>query len=399
MKTISERAKQIRVMDKCDVFVAGGGIAGVSAAIAAARNGSKVILCEKQCILGGLATAGLVTIYLPLCDGLGKQVSFGIAEELLKLSVCHHIEAKYPKPWFENGTDEEKAKTRYEVRFNPHMFALEMEKLLKDLGVKILYDTMICDVNVEDEKINAVIVENKSGRMAYETVSVVDASGDADLCKFSGAKTEVYKKQNLLAAWSYFFKQGRIDLNMLGYAEVSDEDKTGDEPEPLTKRRFTGLDGEEISEMLCLAHEQMRNKILAERKTDDTYVPSTIPTMPQLRMTRKIVGKYILDDKEMHKRFDDSIGMISDWRKRGPVYEVPFSALYGGDIKNLICAGRCISVTDAMWDISRVIPPCAVTGQAAGTAAAMCDDFSMLDIKKLQNKLVGDGVILHEDEL
>ena len=68
-------------------------------------------------------------------------------------------------------------------------------------------------------------------------------------------------------------------------------------------------------------------------------------------------------------------------------------------VKNLICAGSCISVTDEMWDITRVIPVCAVSGQAAGTAAAMADDFSRIDIKKLQKVLIDNGVVLHEDEL
>ena len=112
--------------------------------------------------------------------------------------------------------------------------------------------------------------------------------------------------------------------------------------------------------------------------------------------TRKILGEYVLHDAEMHKYFEDSIGMISDWRKRGPVYEIPFSALYSKKIKNLITAGRCISVTDSMWDISRVIPSCAVTGQAAGTAAALTDDFALLDVKELQKILINAGVVLHE---
>ncbi|MBR6682168.1 MAG: FAD-dependent oxidoreductase, partial [Clostridia bacterium] len=54
---------------ECDVLVCGGGFGGISAALAAARQGKKVILLEKQYILGGLGTAGLITIYLPLCDG------------------------------------------------------------------------------------------------------------------------------------------------------------------------------------------------------------------------------------------------------------------------------------------------------------------------------------------
>lgn len=75
------------VINEYDVAVCGGGFAGISAALAAARQGKKTVIFEKQYILGGLGTAGIVTIYLPLCDGMGHQVSFGIAEELLRLSI------------------------------------------------------------------------------------------------------------------------------------------------------------------------------------------------------------------------------------------------------------------------------------------------------------------------
>ena len=101
----------------------------------------------------------------------------------------------------------------------------------------------------------------------------------------------------------------------------------------------------------------------------------------------------------MHTFFEDSIGMVSDWRKRGPIYEVPFSTLYSPTIKNLITAGRCTSVTESMWDIMRVIPCCAVTGQAAGTAAALTSDFTSLNVAILQDHLKKSGVILHEKEL
>lgn len=80
--------------ERCDVLVCGGGFAGISAALAAARMGRQVTLLEKQYLLGGLGTAGLVTFYLPLCDGMGRQVSFGIAEELLRLSISMGAEAE-----------------------------------------------------------------------------------------------------------------------------------------------------------------------------------------------------------------------------------------------------------------------------------------------------------------
>ena len=134
-------------------------------------------------------------------------------------------------------------------------------------------------------------------------------------------------------------------------------------------------------------------------KTKKEAFPVTIATTPQLRMTRKLVGAYVLDESEVHKYFESSVGMVSDWRARGPVFEIPFEALYGKEVKNLITAGRCISVTDDMWDITRVIPDCAVTGEAAGVAAAMSDDFANLDIKELQAELVRRGVKLHESEL
>ena len=108
-----------------DVVVAGGGIAGCAAALAAARNGARVLLIEKQTLLGGLATAGLITYYLPLCDGEGTQMSYGIAEEFLHLSVLHHPEKDIPDCWRKNAAALDPAladgrhKYRYETRFSP----------------------------------------------------------------------------------------------------------------------------------------------------------------------------------------------------------------------------------------------------------------------------------------
>ena len=92
----------VPVYDAFDVVVCGGGVAGIASALSASRQGSKVLLLEKQCLLGGLAVSGLVTIYLPLDDGCGHQLSFGIAEELLRLAVKDGGIAKspkYPEAW------------------------------------------------------------------------------------------------------------------------------------------------------------------------------------------------------------------------------------------------------------------------------------------------------------
>ena len=391
MNTIVENLVT-EIKDKCTVLVCGGGFAGIASALAAARQGADVLLLEREYILGGLGTAGIVTIYLPLCDGEGHQVSFGIAEELFMLSMKHGAEDRYPKAWLENGTLEEKIKKRFEVQFNPHMFAMTAEKLLLDNGVRILYGTSAVAVHKTDDKIDAVIVENKSGRygIAVEK-SVVDCTGDADICKLSGAETVNFGQGNVLAAWHYSLSNEGLKLRMKGACDIPDKFKTS-EMHLLTTKRFTGLDGNELSEMVQMSHERIYKDVLENREKDESYVPVTLPTIPQIRMTRRIAGIYTMDDTEMHKDFDDSVGTFSDWRKRGPVYKLPFSTLYVKDVKNLICAGRCISVTDAMWDITRVIPVCAVSGEAAGVAAAMTDDFSAVDIKELQKKLTDAGV-------
>lgn len=386
-----------KIVKNYDVIVCGGGFAGISAALAATRQNKKVLLIERQFMLGGLATAGLVTIYLPLCDGMGNQVSFGIAEELLRLSIKHGCEDRYPENWLDNiGTRTENDK-RFMVRFNAQFFAILAEQLLVKEGVDILYGTYISAVHMTDNKIDSIIVENKTGRVAYGAVSVVDATGDADIAHFCDAPTDTFKQGNVLAAWCYFVDKSGYDLNCMGFCDVPDEEKTEQNPgeKPLVQRRFAGLDGEELSEMTILSHKQILDYSADKRKNDNSFWPVTIATIPQIRMTRKIIGEYTLSHTESHTEFADSIGMVSDWKKRGPIYEVPFRTLYSNSVKNLIMAGRCTSVNETLWDVMRVIPCCAVTGQAAGTAAAMTDDFSTLNVSILQKQLEKDGVVLH----
>ena len=382
-----------------DVAVCGGGIAGISAALAASREGKKVILFEKQYMLGGLGTSGLVTIYLPLCDGCGKQVSFGIAEELLKLSIKYGAEARYPENWLDGiGSRTEKDK-RYEVQYNPQIFAILAEQLLLENGVEILYGSYVVNVQMHNNSIKSLFVENKSGRTEYAIKTVIDATGDCDIAWFSGAPTDKFNQGNVLAAWCYYTNEKGYNLQMLGAADKPEEEKTGKETKPLVGRRFTGLDGKEISEMMCLSHKATLEHWLKKRETTPNVVVSTIATTPQIRMTRKLVGEYTLAHTEEHTYFEDSIGMVSNWKKRGPVYEVPFRTLYSKDVKNLIVAGRCTSVNETLWDVMRVIPCCAVTGQAADIAATLTDDFSTLDVSILQSKLKQNDVILHEKDL
>ena len=405
---IFEEGRQLRVLKSCDVLVCGGGVAGVSAAIAAARNGAKVPLLEREYALGGLATLGLITIYLPMCDGLGHQAEYGLVEELLRLSMKHGAEKDTATPFLEKEDPETLIhKARMCAQFNPEFFALEMEKLLLELGVDIQYGSLICGVTKkEDGRIDTVIVENKSERCAIRCKSVVDATGDSYVIHYAGAGTSLYGGSNGLASWYYYYTGGKRSLRMYGLSDVVPEKNQSagsDDNDVVTSiagaRRYSGLDGEELSRMVLDGHQRMLEDMLLHKEKEPDFVPADMSTIPLLRMTRRMSGAYEMDDDEIRVTMPDSVGTFCDWRKRGPVYELPFRCLYTDACPNLLSAGRNISVTDAMWDITRVIPVCAVSGEAAGTAAAMGDDFPHLDVAELQARLRRQGVRLHHEEL
>ena len=162
-----------------DVVVAGAGVAGVAAALAAARRGRSVALLEKQTLIGGLATSGLVYVYLPLCDGNGRQAIFGLAEELLKLSL-KYSPFDLSEKW---GGKAGEGFDRYKCHFSPAGFTIAMDGALCDAGVDLWLETMVCDVVADDGTITGVEVENVSGRGRIAAKCFVDATGDATLVR------------------------------------------------------------------------------------------------------------------------------------------------------------------------------------------------------------------------
>lgn len=351
---VTEAEKKVPVKETADVCVAGGGIAGISAALAAARQGAEVLLIESGCTLGGLATLGLITVYEPLCDGFGNQVIFGIAEELLRLSIKHGYEERYPDAWLDGNDPEKRKKQRFQVRFNAQFFAMDLERILLENGVKILYRTKVYDTVVKEGKITEVLIDNKAGRSAVRASAFVDATGDADLCWFSGEDTALYEK-NTQTAWYYYYYDG-------GYRCAATKGKTCD-------RFYNGLDDE--TDMIMKTHELIYEDVLSKKEADPCVMPVTLPNLPLILMTRRLKGISEPNLEEAEKGYEDAIGRMGNWRAPKGVYDIPYTSLYGAKIKNLITAGRCVSHKTDMWDISRVIPVCALTGEAAGVAASM----------------------------
>lgn len=388
---IIERQREIPIIDTFDVAVVGGGVAGVAAALSAARNGARVCLIEKENLVGGLATLGLVCVYLPLCDGMGHQVIGGIGEELLKASIKEGP-GQIPDCWRQGGDESLRKQIRYVVRFNPASFAISLEELLLKDSVTIFYDTRFCSVAINDDHIDALIVENKGGRSAIWCKAVVDATGDADVCFISGEKT-VSVDTNRRSGWFFSYDGKNIELHQLTDPLYG--------PIPPGSRTYAGDNWEDVNALNIDSRRFILNKIyqLRKERNNDNIYPLIIPAIPQFRMTRRLQGQFVMEKGCEGVYFSDTVGMTGDWRKKGPVYHIPFRSLIGTKIKNLITAGRCISADGDVWDVMRVIPPCAVTGQAAGTAAALLvkdgtSSFQTLDVNELQRVLKEQGVII-----
>jgi hypothetical protein len=149
MEYILEKQRKTKITAECDVLVAGGGIAGNRRGGRGGPERRAGHTAERELRWAVWPRYGLITIYLPLCDGRGTQVSFGLCEELLRLSIKHGAEQNYPAAWLDGGTHEERVQKRFMTQFNPHLLAIEAEKLLLGLGVQILYGTLAAGTAVD----------------------------------------------------------------------------------------------------------------------------------------------------------------------------------------------------------------------------------------------------------
>lgn len=385
MPRIEEAARTLNVARSVDVLVAGGGIAGVAAALASARNGAQTLLLEKECALGGLATLGMIIRYLPLCDGYGHQVIGGIGEELMRESQRYGVLKMHgpwyglPEVWTGEGSVEARAKKRFEADYDAGPMIMTLEKLLQEAGVEIWYDTRLCSAS--SGGLTHVIVENKSGRLALEARAFVDATGDADLCFLAGEATES-SDQNRRSGW-YF--SVRDDENPVLHTLT----------DPLYQpclpgsRFYAGDRGSDVS-----AYVQDMHDMILENAQKQNAVPFLIPTIPLFRMTRRLLGRETLTEANLGQWRTDAVALTGDWRKPAPVYAIGLAHLQGVKSANLFAAGRCISSAGDAWDVTRVIPTCAATGEAAGLAAAMWAQTGTVDVPALQNSLKAAGAIL-----
>jgi len=390
---------EVTVGGSFDVIVAGGGPAGVGAALAAVRQGKKTLLIEKSVILGGLATLGLVVFYNPpLDDGKGRKLVGGLAEELMHLSVRYSY-GSIPPQW-KPGVTRADGEGRYQTVFNAPAFSLALNETLTREGVHILYDAHFSKAVMDGGRCRGLIVETKAGRYFYASKAVVDCTGDAAVFASAGAPC-TQRSENWLSYWAlstdFAHMRRATDANDIKQAirieALGATAQGADNPEGA--RRYGIASPEEVSEFIIKGQELALARL---RKMDESACLITLPGMAQYRKTRAIPGLYTIDDKDRGRHFEDSVGCAKE-ETQPYWFEIPYRSLITSDYDNLFAAGRIISSDGMIRETTRLIAICVQTGEACGIAASMAAELGCIagnvPVNRLQQKLNEAGNILH----
>ena len=346
MPSIVEPARTLPVYGEFDVVVVGGGPAGLAASVSAAKHGAKVLLVERYGFLGGMGTAGGVTNFAGLYgrkNGNMIQVVHGVVDELLeRIAAMGGLNAP------QDGMQGRIRVQSYDIS----SLKCAADQMLVDAGVQMLFHAFAAAVTMQGSRIQAVVVETKSGRMAVRANQFIDCSGDADVAHFAGVP---YKTGDGHGSGLYpttMFRVGHVDAPLalaavgeftainarMGQAQL---DKPGKYQFPRQgailrpqrnptewRANVTQIGNAQGKAMDATDAQQLSDGELEGRRQIASYfsflrheVPgfansSIVDIAAQIgvRETRRIQGQYALTGEDIlaSSRFDDTIG-INAW--------------------------------------------------------------------------------------
>lgn len=398
-----EVKKRVPLKGSYDVIVAGGGVAGVAAAVSASRMGKKVLLIEKTICLGGLATIGLINLFVPLCNGRGVQIIKGMAEELFQLSIRYGYDT-VPQCWKDGAP--QKDSPRYITRFSVPIFTLALTELVHNENVSLLFDSVVSEVVMEGGRCKGVVVVNKSGYEYYTAKMFIDTTGDGDLMFRGGVPTVQGRNFHTFSMHAASVEDCEKTAQNGNFAHLQHWAGGGTANlygggHPEGKPYWLGTNAADVTNYVVENHIEALNKLKQDKNKAARDV-LRIPTMPQFRTTRHIDGNYTLKESDAYRHFSDSVGAISDFDRRDYLYEIPFGTMVRDGFCNIITAGRSAAGEGYAWDVLRVIPPAIISGQAAGVACAQAIDDNRpvygIDISRLQKTLASQNVLIHFDD-
>ena len=415
---IDEPARRTPVYATTQVLVVGGGAAGTAAAVAAARAGAETMLVESRGCLGGLATNGLIILLLTLDDGHGHQVVAGLCQEVVD-RVTARGAAFFPRPGEWGSTDDALVaeylrwglvwgsgphRVRYSVAYDPEEFRLALNEMCEGSGVRLLFHCWACEGLRDGDRVRGVTFQSKRGRFAILADVVIDATGDGDVFASLGAPFELEK----VLPWLWFRMGGVTDVEAAFAAGAGclQTVRRGQVlfPWGATDRIVRKIDATDPADLTLAAIEcrkkvmeavdELRASVAAFKEAHICEIASELG----ITESRRLLGEYVLTRADMDRPIEDAIGITGHWTKYGARYWLPYRSLLPREFSNLLVAGRCISVDHRVHHATKEIPACMVTGEAAGTAAALAVERRVapkdLDVKVLQGHLRKNGAIL-----
>ena len=423
-----ELKRTIGLSKEFDVVVTGGGPAGCTAAAAAARGGARTLLIEQTGALGGMGTSGLVPAWCPFSDG-EKMIYRGLAERVFR--SARSSDSFYPAEnidWV--PIEAEKLKRVY-------------DRLVTEYGVTVLFFTTVCSVEKDSSGgIDSIIAANRAGLTAYRAKVFIDATGDGDVAAMAGASFELGDSSGELQRSTLCFSVEGVNTFNFQYSDWRGRDcafaKTPFRHESFSKHfcvnitspvsvgfnagHMSGFRADGVEE---LSRGMMCGRAMAADTLEDiarhapevfgsAHIGSTASLMG-IREGRRFRSRHMLtySDYCARRSFADEIGRNSYYidihgadaetmRKvretsygKGESHGIPYGSLVPEGFCNLLLSGRCVSADRLVYGSIRVMPPCLVTGEASGVAAAIAvrnsESASEIDTNLLRSELKENG--------
>lgn len=427
MKTHTPRSHSVPLHDEWDVIVLGGGPAGCTAAAAAAREGAKTLLIEASGSLGGMGTSALVPAWCPFSDN-EKLVYRGLAEKVFTASKAG---SAHIKPGAMNWVpiDPEKLKRIY-------------DGLVLEAGAKILFNTMLTDVEASGGRVETILVANKAGLSAYRAKVYIDCTGDADLSAWAGATFHkgTEKGGKLMGATHCFVLSNVDEYGLLNGPVLHPQNTQSPIYDILASGKYplipdahfcnniigpgtVGFNAGHLWDVDNTKPETVSTALVQGRKMAASYRDALAEFVPKafansflvmtgsmmgIRETRRIEGDYVLtlQDYLDRRTFPDEICRNSYFidvhgakevaatsagaheklektsfrYEKGESHGIPYRCLTPKGLSNVLVAGRSISCDHIVQGSVRVMPVCLAMGEAAGVAAGMAQGSKTIDV-------------------
>lgn len=426
---------RIPALSTVDVLVAGGGSAGCVAAIAAARAGARVLLVERHGSLGGIGTSVLDTFYGFYTPGPNLRVVGGIAQEVVDHLTARDAAFIRPNTYGAGGG----------VTYSPEVLTMLWDELVAGSGADVLFHATAIDTVTDPGSgaVTGVLLATRNGLLRVSARTVVDTTGDADICAHAGAGFDSARPDAPVQALTTTFRVAGVDTERARsfpkeelFALMARAARSGDYDLPRQEGSIhrTPVEGVSLANMTRVEgvdptdiHQLSRAEIAGRRQVGEyvRFLRDLVPGYEKaalvglsahigVREARRIHGDYRLTAEDVlgARRFPDAIAQcgapIEDhrggtdtlWRyiPDDGTYDIPLRCLLPVGLANVVVAGRCLSASHEAHASARSIAQCMAMGQAAGTLAALSAAGGKatreVDVVSLQSRLRDGGAIL-----